>query len=425
MDLDDDLLLRIYDNDSLFDPCERKETRFIDDIEEAKDLAPRGDGLFFRIVTALPHAVGNPISGGDWPASRNRKHVEGHIEGAQIASSVEFTLWLQDAQANGGSYGDADADRVTENTLATLSYADRLYGCGHKTGRLAVVGANATASDTVQLSMSLANPEGGFQLRRNMVVDIYNLDSGGTIQEADVEILDVDPFGPTPTVVFDRAVTVVAGWGIYQADVYGHPMPNGVRNIVDDGDFASTIFGLTRADDPALNAVVMDGNNALQEYSQELVRTLLDRITQGQDNIPNQLRCNNGIMNEHLRTVTPDAVYNVDGNSVPSYPTGANQEKLHFQYGDKKIPFRPDRNLPARELYALDLTVWRKATLRKLGWVKGPDGKYFHTKPADGGGTYAFACVGAQLMNRNVYVKRLNSQGKLTNIKDRTHAGDA
>jgi hypothetical protein len=413
----DEELVRLYSREKLFEPCERSKPRFWDDMKEAKDERPGGTGLRFRVIGALGHANGNPDEGGDWSTTRSRLQVECVAQAARIDATVELsTTFLEAAEGEGSYGGDAENEAIMETTTDLFSYADRLLGCGHGTGRLAIV--DTTSSST---TVTCRAPERVFQLRRNQPVDFVNTDTGGTVQ-ATRTITSVNYTNGTFTV--DTAVSVTAGWGVYQADVYGNSMPNGLRNLVDDGDFSSTFMGVSRtAPNDFLNAKVMDGSGGLQDYSEELVTDLIDQISWEQEFIPTELRCNMGILSEHKRVTRQDRVYTQAGSSVPDYNTGANHEKLAFTYGTVKIPFTYDRNLPARELYALHKPSWRRYTLRKADWMKSK-GEILHLKPAAGGETYAYALIGAMMMEITIGCRKPNAQGKLSNVRDRGAARD-
>jgi hypothetical protein len=196
---------------------------------------------------------------------------------------------------------------------------------------------------------------------------------------------------------------------------------------VDDGDFATSIFGQSRltSTNNFLNATVQDGSGGLQDYTEELVADMLDLVTGRQDFIPTQLRCNVGIVREHQRIVVPDRVYMVTGNKNPDYPSGINQEKLSFQYGDVKIPYKVDRNLPGREVYALYMPGFRKHTLKAADWMRAKGtNQIFHVMPASGGETYTFKYGANMYLDFNISSRKLNANGKLSNIRDRGTARD-
>lgn len=416
-------LLRVYSREKLFDPCERSLPRFWNEMQEAKDERPGGSGLRFRIIGATGHAVGNPAESGDYSDTRTRLQVECAVTPARIDSVIELSETFLDAAKGDGSYsGDAEHDAIVEATKSLFSYAQRLLACGHGTGRLAIVEANTVASTTFVAK----RPESVFQLRNHQPIEFVDTDTGGSVQGGVVLITDVNYL--TRTVTIDTARSLTADWGVYQAGVYGNPMPNGVRNIVDDGDFRSSIFGVSAAaPNTFLNATVLDNGNTLQDYSEELVRDLFDQVTFKQEMVPNCIRTNSGLASEHYRLTTSDRVYNVDaGGKLPDYNFGANHENLAFQYGSVKVPWKIDRDLPSRELYALYLPAWRRHTLRKADWFGAEGGAAkFDKKPANAGGTWSYALIGSMLMNMTISCRRLNANGKLGWVRDRGSARDS
>lgn len=415
----DETLLRLYSKDDNFEPAERSKPRFWDEMKTLTNESPGGAGLYFEILGASGHAQGNPAEGGDWTASRNRLGVQCSVTPARIDSSFEITqTFLEAARGEGSFRGDAESDAVIEATKGLFSYADRLMGCGHGTGRLAIV--DVTSSGT---TVTCRKPEMAFQLRVNQPIDFVNTDTGGSVQ-ASRTITSIDYTAGTFTV--NSSVSVTAGWGVYQADVYGNAMPNGLRMIVDDGDFASSIFGVSRtAPNTFLNAKVMDGSGGLQDYSEHLVSELIDAITFDQELIPTQLRCNIGVIGEWRRSTTPDRIYQQasDGGKGFKPQTGSNHDGAAFTYGTNLIPFKVDRNLPARELYALYMPAWRRHVLREAAFAK-TGGQILFRKPAAGGETYAHAFLGNMSMEVTVSCRKLSAQGKLSNIRDRGAARD-
>jgi hypothetical protein len=414
-------LLRIYDRSQLFEPCERGEPRFWDDMQEADDVRPGGAGYFFRIVGAIGHAQGTPAEGGDWSDPATRLQVECSVQAAQIDSVVSLSSKFLELAEDDGSYsGDAEHEAIVEAARGLFSLLNRYLVAGALTGRLAVVLTATAGSTTAQMK----GPEFAFQLRRNQPVEFADVDVGGTVQ-AQATITDVNY--RTMIVTFNTPLTLGANWGIYQRGTYGLPKPNGLRAIIDDGTFASTIFNQSRvAPNLFLNGNIMDTNPTLQDYTEELVRDLIDQIAYNQDMIPTELKCNYGITGEHYRLTTPDRIYMISGGSkdVPNYPIGANQEEIGFTYGNTKIPFKPDRDMPARELYALYRPGFRKHTLRKADWYRPGGGSPFMPMPADAGGNWTYTVGASMMVDLTISHRRLNAQGALKSIRDRGAARD-
>lgn len=413
-------LLAVYTRESAFEPCERADTPFLDEMAEADDTVPSGTGRTFRLVLATGHAVGNPAEDGNWTASRNRITRQATVNSAQMDATVEITMKYQSLADGEGSFsGDAVHDAVMEAMHNLNQHRQRLLGCGFKTGRIAQVNANTSASTSwvAKLPFSI------FQLRENMPVDF--VDSSGVVQASST--IDSIDFA-TRTVTMADSLTLTANWGVYIADTYGNAMPNGLFNIVDDGDYATTIFGLPRAaaGNRKTNAHTFKNGGATQDYSEDLVRAAITQIKTMGGKIPTVLRCNHGIVAEHYRSTTPDRVYVIgrDG-SVPDYKTGANEKNLTFQYGEQVIPFKVDNDFPARTLMALYMPGFRKHTLRKMDWVKGPNGQILQLAPATAGGTYRYTHIASMMVDETISTRDLYANGRIDNIRDREMGGDS
>lgn len=412
-------LLNVYTRERFFEPCERMDTPFLDEMAEADDTKPSGRGRTFRLVLATPRAVGNPPEGGDWPTSRNRITRQATVNSAQIAAVVEITMKYEEgADAEGSFSGDAVHDAITEATDNLNSYRQALLSCGFGTGRLALVKASTTAST----SFVCDTPFRAFQLRENQPIDI--VDGAGVVQAT--AVIDSIDFA-TATVTTDTAMTLTAGWGVYQRDVVGNPMPNGLFNIVDDGDYATTIFGLSRtaSGNKKLSAQTSKNGGVLRDYDEHVVRGFITQIVTMGGKIPTVIRCNHGIMGEHYRATVPDRVYVVgEMGKLPDYKTGANYKNLTFQYGEQVIPFKGDYDFPARTLMTIYMPGMRKHTLRKMDWVKS-NGQILQLAPALGGGTYSYSHQASIMVDETISSRRLDLNGRMDNFRDREMGGDS
>jgi hypothetical protein len=348
--------------------------------------------------------------------------VQPFVSTAELESPVEVTTTFLDGSKNAegvlGATGDHDA--IVTATKDIYTHAQRLLASGHGTGRLAVVEGSTVASNSFTATVLGG---GTFQLHLNDPIDFVNLDTGGTVQASAI-ITDIDPI--TRRVTTDTSLTLTAGWGVYHTGDYGKTLPNGCRNIVDDGDYATSIFGISRAaPNTYLNGIVLDNNQGIQDYSEVLISNGLAQARLRGGVVPTILRCNEGIIQEHQRVTTPDRVYVVMNGENPKYPTGINHERLAFQYGDTKIPFEVDTYLPPRELYGLHMPSWNRITLKKLDWEKANGQIMWHQKPAAGGETYAHALIANMTMKMNIFCRKLNANVKWSYIRDRGSARDS
>lgn len=412
-------LTRVFDRSKLFEPAERSEKRFWDKIKEATDIKPLGEGLYFRIVGSLGHGVGNPTEGGSYSVARTPVEIQCLVQGARIDSVVEVTPdFLAASQGDGSFSGDGEAEVIMNATLSLFSYADALMGACSNDGKLGTVNGAVTTSANVQLAW----PDGAYKFRPHQHVDFY-LSGTTTSDLLDQEILAIDY--QNAILVMAATVNLSDGDEVYNQGVYGSTFPNGVKNIVSDGDFGSTLYTKSRAQYPFLNAYVDDGSGSAggDDFTEQSLRILLDQIRYNQSKQPTVLRSNAGMAGAFGDTQVKDRVFVLNGAQTPGGVGGIDQESLAFVYAAQKLKWDVDRNLPARQVYALWWEGFRRHTLIKPDWFRSPDsGAIFDKVP--GSGTLTYQYIGSQYMNMNITHRMPNANGLRTNYKDPNVPGD-
>lgn len=419
-------LLTTYDRTNVIEPYERLSTPFLNSMKEVGTMGKplRGNVLEFQLRLHAAYSIGAPADNGQWSRARTHKTRKAQVTKATIDATLAISdETLAAAEGEGSFTGDALKDAV-DNTLEVYYYHKNILALGHGTGRLGIVAADAAATDTVTFDL----PDGVFKFRPGQWVEFADIDEGGTVQNLgasglEVQVESIDHL--TQTIVFTVAVTVSATWGAYIAGTYGQRRPNGMLTFIDNGTLTDTVMGLSRADNPELNAVIMDNGGALQDYSEVLNNDILSQIGQVSGRTPTSGWCNAGIIAEHYRSTTPDRMYivNASDGGVPKYNTGQNESELAIHFRGKRIPIKFDEDLQARSLFFCYDPGYRMHTMTKDDWMKGTKG-ILQTAPADGGGTYKYQYVGAMRGTYNVSQKFLNAQGALTFLRDRVSARD-
>ena len=433
------VLMRTYSQRDWFAPFERKATPFLDQCQDFDNEAPLGAGRYFELWLQDSHNTGATAESGNLSSISAPSSQQGSVTGIQIQSVFGVSELMMSAGANGGNIGMDIIHRLVEVSTRNLMTAINHNTLGHGTGRLALVNANTSSSTSFTCKL----PEFHFQLRSGQRISFYDLDTGGTIQNATgttttVAINYVNP--ATGVVTLDTSSTLTANWGVYQSlsatgtlagasvTTYG-VATNGIRGIVDAGTYASTIFGLSRATYPDLNAQVLDTTTGQQAYSEALVRKGINLAFYASGADVESLWCNRGIISEHINSLVGDRRYTVSGaKDVPGYAFGYDPNNLAFMYKGKAIPFKVDEDLPARELYGLTNSLWRRHILRKASWLgdgSGADGSpspVLMQTPATS--TYATSKIGAMMWIGNVAHISPKSQIVWRNIADSELAGD-
>jgi len=410
-------LLRRYDRTKLFEPLERSDTPVWSMFQEADDIEPRGDGLYFRIILNSAHRVGTPTETGDIPGGGTRRTIQGKVNGVQVASSFEISKKAINAGKGDGSFsGDALHDAIVEATKNLYSHIERLLVVSHGTGKLGEV---QTTTDTLT-TVVMALPQGVFNIKAGMTLDFTDTDTG-TVQVSALLVDDVNFV--TRTLTFSIATTLTAGWCAYISGYFGSA-PNGIRGLVDDATYLTSPHGNSRVTYPRLNSIVDSNSGTTRPYKEKVIRKLIHRLGHETESIPTVLLCNTGVISEHLETTIPDRQYGVHGKEVPNYGIGYKAGALFFQYENNQIPFKISRDVPARELFALNMKTFRKHTLKKVDWLPGVDGPLLPT-PSGSASTYKLTDIACLMGDLNISCRRLPANGVIRDLRDEELAGDA
>lgn len=423
------LLVETFSRDRVFAPFERSLAKFHSSTMDWTDETPLGKGRTFGIRTKDAHATGTVSeASGSTPDLAQPEVLQANVDAVQCVGVTGWTELMMSAGRGLGSLGpDVISDHVEMTTRNTMQLLNRM-SLGHGTARLAVV-QDTTSSVT---TFVCRNPEHVLQLRDNMRIDFYNTDTGGSKQGATETISEID--FETRTVTIGNSRSLTAGWGVYQAlttaiSTYG-VAPFGLRAWADDGEFTSTIAGITRSGNPGVNANVITTASGTQPYSEKLMRKAINRIFFACGLEPDEAWTNKGIISEHLNHLVGDRRYTLaPGENVPKYRIGYTEEEIGFQTGGSFIPFKCEGDMPNREIIFLRKNMFRRHQLRAVNWIgddSGVDGvarAVLLQLPASGGG-YELSKIAILLGMTNYGNRMPKSICRVSAIADEELAGD-
>lgn len=424
------ILITKYGRAKYIPAHERSMAKFYHETEDWEDGgAPLGAERKWGIRSKDSHAAAAVDGGGDLPTFNPPALVNPSLTAKAVAASVAWTeLMLAVGQAEGTIQAIDVIDDHVKMTVRNIMSALNRHSLGHGTGRMAVVESATSSSTTVPCRL----PEHVLQIRPGMMIGFYDTDTGGSLQGA-VETVQSVNF-EARTFVIGNARSLTAGWGIYKASSstateYGI-VPMGLRGINDNGGLAASIYGITRSSNPIMNATVLT-SGSVQSYSDKLVRKGVNRVGFANDMDPDEIWCNKGIVSEHYNHLSGNRMWTLGpGDSAPQYNSGATGTPK-FKHGDKEIPFKVDRDLPARELHILCRTLYRKHVLRKPSWVGdgvGADGSVspvLMQAPGTATNTYALQKVAGMVGFLNFGHLMLIAGCKIDMVADEELAGDA
>jgi hypothetical protein len=420
-------LIKVYSREK-FAPFERSLTKFVDSLEDATNEAAIGTSRTFGIRTGDAHAVSPAAEGSVLPDLAQATVLQAAITPITIGASFGLT---EQALVRGVADGTLNQSILNDSVVMTmrnlLSAVNRYTVAGHGTGRMAVVQDNTSSS----LTFTAALPTGAFQLRPNMTVDFYDTDTSGSKQGSTNQIGSINYI--TRVVTLTAAVSLTAGWGLYKAlttSVSGYGIaPNGLRNIVDDGTLAASIYSLSRATYPQLNANVLTSTVTPQSFSETLVRKALHLIEIEADVLGSEIWCNLGMISEFLKNTIPDRRYNVTGSQVPDYKMGYNPDSIVFQYGGQAVPFKVDKDYPAQEFVVVTKPYFRRHITKKASWVGDGTAEAGSNSPillqAPSTTTYSFNKIAAMMWDGNISHRQPKLNTRVTNVADSELGGDA
>jgi len=421
-------LIRVYTRGK-FAPFERSLTKFLDSLEDASNEPAVGTGRRFGIWVSDAHNAAAAAEGSVFPDLNTPTVLQAEITPITVASAFGLT---EQALYRGVQEGTLNESILNQHVTMTmrnlLSAVNRLTVAGHGTGRMARVATTTVASTTFTTDL----PEAAFQLRRGMTIDFFDLDTGGTKQGATETILNVNYF--TRVVTIGNARSLTAGWGVYKAltssvSSYG-VATNGLRGIADDGTLQTTIYGLSRSTNPSLNANVFTASaSSPQSFSESLVRKAVHAIEVEADVVGTEIWCNLGIVSEYLKVTIPDRRFNVSGAGVPDYNMGYKQDSIKFQYGGQAIPFKVDKDYPAREFVVVSKPFFRRHVTKKASWVGDGTDASGSGSPillqAPSTTTYSFSKIAAMSWDGNISHRQPRLNTRVTNVADSELAGDS
>jgi hypothetical protein len=390
---------------------------------------PLGRGRTFGIRTKDAHSTGTVSeSAGSTPTLRQPEILQANVDAVQAVGVTGWTELMMSAGRGLGTLGpDVISDHIEMTTRNVMQLLNRM-SLQHGTARLAVVQDTTVASTT----FVVRNPEHLLMLRENLLIDFYDLDTGGAKQGATETITALD--FETRTVTIGNARSLTAGWGIYQAltsaiSTYG-VAPFGLRAWADNGELTSSIAGITRSGNPGVNANVLTQASGTQPYSEKLMRKAINRIFFACGLEPDEAWTNKGIISEHLNHLVGDRRFTLaPGDNVPKYRIGQREEEIGFQTGGNFIPFKCEGDLPDREIIFLKKNMFRRHQLRAVNWIgddSGVDGvarAVLLQLPAASGG-YELSKIAILLGMTNYGNRMPKSIARVSAISDEELAGD-
>jgi hypothetical protein len=427
-----------YTQKEYFKPYQEDYTPLLSDLEECPDEPVKGKRWNVPLYLASPFNVRTGPEGGSEASVFADSEIQGQVLATEFKGSIRLTELLDRVGTKDAHFDGGALNHAMKTVTSDLSKLQQIHLWGHGTGRIGVIDQTEVASSTVKARL----PWSILRVRKNMRVDIYDLDTGGTRQFKALKIASIDRttngdpggagFNTYQGVITFSATTLsgastlpqtfTAGHGIYLTDDYGFA-PNGIDGLIGSATIAPTFLTKSRATFPELNTNRIHNNGTPTDLTHDAMRQMCDQIFFVGGEL-DSIRCNAGLINAYANITSNDRRYNVVKGEFPKMIGGHREGDLLFAYDKVTATLKKDPQCAARTMKFLSIkSSFFKHTTAELGFLNRGGNILFPVPSVGGGGLdYAF---GARLYGAlNVSCYRPGDNGTLEDRKDTTLAGD-
>lgn len=417
-----------YPQKEYFRPYQDDYTPLLTDLEECPDEPIKGKRWNVPLYMATAWNVRTGAEGGPQAEVESDSEVQGQVTAQEFKGTVMLTELLERVGVAGSHFNGGALNHQMKQNTGDLAKLMQIHLWGHGTGRIGVIDVTATSA-----THKLRLPWAWTRVRRNMRVDFYNTDTGGSKQGASQKIIRVlrnvtgdgqaagyNTYAGEITLDASRALT--AGWGIYPKGDYGYA-PNGIDGLVGSETVAPTFLTKSRATYPDLNTNVLHNSGEPRDLTFDLMQEMADAIYHQGSEI-DQIRCNTGLMNAYANLHVADKRYTVVNGAYPKYIGGFKEGDLVFAYDKVTTVIKKDPQCQARVMKFLSLKdSFYKHTVAELGFLNR-GGNILLPVPTAGGGGYDYSIQARLYAVCNISCFNPTANGSLEDLKDRTIAGD-
>lgn len=317
-----------------------------------------------------PQNQGNLIDGGALPAPKDRTQDQFQLTPTVFAAAFQIG-WVTKAAANSAksAFNSGELQRRTEETIEDLAkYIESSYTGTHGTGRRARVESDG-ASSTFVASL----PEGTTLLRENQYISVRTTDGGNTVRDS-VDLRFISAINhATRTVTYSGAdQTLVAGDHVHPVveaaqSFTTNPFPNGLRGLVDDATFLTTIHGLSRVTYPKLKSNVLSNGGSLRNLTEQLLIRACHENRARSGKRVTDCWTSPGQFEKYVEFVAPDRRYMTPKESIQGMKTG--YENLVHVTPQGAFNLNLSFDIVPREVFMLNWDTFFHYVARELDWV--------------------------------------------------------
>jgi len=356
---------------SVIDAMVNEETPFR---KKLKKSVPAGSRVSEAIVKFgfnfnPPQNVGNLADGGTLPPAKDRTQDQGTLTPVIFAGAFQIGWTTRKAgNSNNAAFNGGELRRRTEETLSNLAkFVETSYTGTHGTGRRARVESDGSNNFVAAL------PEAALLLRENFYITVRTTDGGATVRDS-LDLRKITAINhATRTVTYDGAdQTLVAGDHVHIVNELAQTIvaPNGLRGLVDDSTFASSIHGLSRSTYPKLKANVAGNGGTLRNLTEQiLIRASHENRARSGKRVTD-FWTGPGQVEKYIEFVAPDRRYMVKSDTDPqSMVTGYTDDKLVHVAPGVYARINLSFDIVPREMFLLNWDTFFHYVAQDMDWM--------------------------------------------------------
>jgi hypothetical protein len=372
----------------------------------------------FLAETGTISAMGQMADGIALPPSMDRTDVRLVLKPTNFAFAIELGLLTMTAAAsNKSAFNGGEIERNTNNAISHLAwFIDSTYTGTHGTGRRARVesdGSNTFVAD---------EPEGVKLLRKGLYLSTRTTDGGATVRDSMDGQRITQIARSTRTVTYggtDR--TLVAGDHIHvvttTSQTLSSTFANGLRGLVDDATYLTTVHGASRSTYPELKANVFSNGGVARNLTENLLVSSAHEIQEISGKGITHIWTGPGQFEKYLEFIAPDKRIMASVSAPGSRSVGykENEFKLYVPGADAML--HKSWTIIPGEVYLLNMDHFFHYVSKELGPLDLGGVNMFNLSP--GSSTYNASLLGYVLAQENIGCERFDAQGVIRDLRDR------
>lgn len=417
-----DSLKEIYNQDRV-EPMVNVEAPFRAFLKKA---LPAGAKPTEGLVTFLANthgnaAVGQMADGIALPPAVDRTDVRLQLKPTTFAGAIEVgLLTMNAANSNKSAFNSGELERNTNDATAfTAKFIEGTYVGTHGTGRRARVESDGSNNFVARL------PEGVRLLQENYYITVRTTDGGASVRDSldgrrISAITDstrtVTYSGDDQTLVDGDHVHIVTTTSQTLSDTFA----NGLRGLVDDATYLTTVHGKSRSTHPKLKSIVNSNGGTLRNLTEALLVRTAHEVERKSGKKINAIWGSEGQIEKYLEFVAPEKRIVASVDEPGNRSMGYKEKQLRLFVPGIDAEFHKSYHAVPRELFLLNMDTFFHYVAKELGPLD-VDGM-LHLSPASGG--FNASVLGYVVSQENIGCEWFEANAVIRDLKDPA-AGDA